>query len=68
MFALNQLVDSNLSSFHSFFNQGTRDSGKPKWWQIVLADAVGAGLGILAGGGTAVPLAAGFSAAVTTID
>lgn len=38
---------------------------KAKWWQILLADAAGAVIGGVLGGGTAVPLAAGFSIAVS---
>ncbi len=37
---------------------------KAKWWQTLLADAAGAIIGGVIGGGTAVPLAAGFSLAV----
>jgi hypothetical protein len=37
---------------------------KAKWWQTLLADAVGAGIGLLGGGAATVPLAVGFSAAV----
>ena len=37
---------------------------KAKWWQTLLADAAGAVIGGVLGGGTAVPLAAGFSLAV----
>ncbi|MFK7772235.1 MAG: hypothetical protein AB8F94_08845 [Saprospiraceae bacterium] len=39
---------------------------KAKWWQILLADSAGAVIGGVLGGGTAVPLAAGFSLAVST--
>lgn len=39
---------------------------KAKWWQTLLADAAGAIIGGVLGGGTAVPLAAGFSIAVNT--
>lgn len=38
---------------------------KAKWWQTLLADAAGAIIGGVIGGGTAVPLAAGFSIAVS---
>jgi hypothetical protein len=56
-----------VAKYSADLNQGTRASDKPKWWQIVLADAAGAGLGMLAGGGTALPMAVGFSAAVTKV-
>jgi hypothetical protein len=38
---------------------------RAKWWQILLADSAGAIIGGVLGGGTAVPLAAGFSLAVS---
>lgn len=43
---------------------GDGDQTKAKWWQTLLADAAGALIGGALGGGTAVPLAAGFSLAV----
>ncbi len=45
-----------------------RANGKPKWWQVVLADAAGAGIGFLGGGGTAVPLAVGMSTVVAELE
>jgi hypothetical protein len=57
-----------VAKYSADHNQEYRASGKPKWWQIVLADAAGAGIGILAGGTATVPLATAFSVAVTTVD
>lgn len=51
----------------SDLNEDIPASGKPKWWQVVLADAVGAGIGVAAGGVGTAPLATAFSAAVLKI-
>ena len=45
-------------------NGNTPQQARAKWWQTLLADATGAIIGGVLGGGTAVPLAAGFSLAV----
>ena len=51
-----------------YWNSGVGGSDLPgiesKWWQIVLADAAGAGIGMLGGGIPSVGLATAFSTAV----
>jgi len=52
------------SAQHWIDNPNGDNPTKAKWWQTLLADAAGAIIGGVLGGGTAVPLAAGFSLAV----
>lgn len=54
------------SAQHWTDNPNGNTPTRAKWWQILLADSAGAIIGGVLGGGTAVPLAAGFSLAVNT--
>ncbi|MDB4285835.1 hypothetical protein N9933_00875 [bacterium] len=55
---------ATLKSSADYWNEHNKAANARPWWQIVLADAIGAGIGAVIGGATAVPLAAGFSLAV----
>ncbi len=57
-----------VAKYSADHNIQYKAAGNPKWWQVVLADAAGAGIGLIGGGTASVPLAAGFSAAVLKID
>jgi len=57
-----------VAKYSADLNIEYKAAGKPKWWQVVLADAAGAGMGLIGGGTASVPLAAGFSAAVLKVD